>query len=241
MKRAGALVSLASLLAGCFRSLPPPQPPAPRVDGSVEPTLEPGLGRVLLDVAPGRVRVDDMLDINAHKVRMLTDVKTQEHTEYFPTRRVTVTTYTYEWQTVTDSRLVPLCEAPCALTLSTGKHTLHLQSIDDGRWATVDVNVTSTPQRYRVGLGRTASGNDWLSRFLVGSMLLTPGIALLSAGAVDFASINDEPTPADHDRIQGDAIGLTFAGGILLAAGITAFVLTRPPVQDTVVQVDAVP
>jgi hypothetical protein len=196
------------------------------------PTRADGMGSVVLDVVPAHVRVDDVYDTNPHKVQVVTDIKIEKGHPYD-----TIIT-TYETQEVTDRQLVPLCEAPCALTLPTGTHHLHLQSIDDGRWSMLDVDVTAAPQTIRVGLGHTASKNDWVVRFIAGAVLLAPGLSLLTVGGADWGALSGEPTSADHDRVQGDAVGLTIAGTVLLAAGITAFVLTRPPSQDTVVRVD---
>jgi hypothetical protein len=111
------------------------------------PTRADGMGSVVLDVVPAHVRVDDVYDINPHKVQVVTDIKIEKGHPYD-----TIIT-TYETQEVTDRQLVPLCEAPCALTLPTGTHHLHLQSIDDGRWSMLDVDVTAAPQTIRVGLG----------------------------------------------------------------------------------------
>jgi hypothetical protein len=133
----------------------------------------------------------------------------------------------------------PRCEAPCTLDLPLGAHDLHIQSLDDGRWAYVPIEAAATPHRYRIGLGHTESGNDMWRQFAFGLVFLTPGASLLTAGAVDWTGVNGQPTPADHDRVQRDSIGLTALGGALLVAGVVGLMLVRPTSQETVVQVDS--
>jgi hypothetical protein len=225
-----AAVALGILLTGCFRTLPPAEPPPPRNLDLFEPTA--AANRITLDVGPERVRVDEVLDTHPHTVLVVTDVTTTH------TSRGERTEVTYGGRTVTDSRLVPLCEAPCVLALAPGPHELHLQALDDGRWAMVHVDATAAPQTYRVGLGHTPSKDDQLLRYLAEMLLLSPGVSLLGAGAVDWASVGGEPTPADQARIRGDAAALSITGGVLLAAGIVASFLTRPVTQETIVRVD---
>jgi hypothetical protein len=227
----------ALLLTGCFRSLPPAEPPPARPLVEAAPPTPPGWAWVTLDAGPGRVRVDEVLAANPHDVEILTDFKIEKSLG----RMYAV--YTWQRTNVTDARLVPLCETPCALAMPAGAHDLHLQSIDDdeGRRASLSLDVTPGSRSVRVGLGRTPSPADWIHRFTVGFLLLTPGVSLLSVGAVDFAGAGGQPTPADQSRIQGDAVGLTISGGVLLAAGVIAFILTQPASQDSVVRIDGSP
>jgi hypothetical protein len=228
------IAALTALALGCVRSLPPAQPaPASPLSPETGPPAE-GAGHVVLEAGPGRVRVDEMVSLNPRFISVIKDVRYEHRADG---ERVVV--YTYGPQEVTDQRLYPRCEAPCTLELPVGPHDLHLQSIEDGRWAYVPIEVTPTQRRYRIGLGHTVSRNDVAIEFVFGTMFLVPGLSLLTAAAVDWAGLDRQPTPEDHDRVQRDSIGLTVFGGALLVAGIVGFVLLRPVAQDTVVQLDS--
>jgi hypothetical protein len=251
MARLGAPVKLvirallASTLLGCMRSLPPAEPPPSRTRELAPAPSSEQPRRVFLDAAPGRVRVDELMSVNPHDVSVVKDVRREtmrvrtmnasgEARYETQTRPVPV----YGVEHVTDRRLVPLCQAPCALQLGDGSHDLHLQGIDDRRAANVRIEVTPTPRTYRVGLGHTLTGSELLTQFFLGFLFLTPGTAVLTAAAVDWAAVGGEPTPADHDRVQSDSVGLTVVGGALLVAGIVGLILVRPTEQPTVVKVD---
>lgn len=247
-----AFLALAAL--GCVRSLPPADPPPPHQSDSVAPPSGEHVGRVLLDVAPGRVRVDEFTTVNPHDVNVIKGLRTETisvprsvlrrsargdlefETEYETETRVVAE---YGWERVRDRRLLPLCEAPCTLELREGPHDLHLQAIDDRRWANIRVEATSTSRKYRVGLGHTLSRNDLLTQFLLGLVFLTPAAAVLTAAAVDWAAVSGEPTMVDRDRVQNDSVGLTVVGAVLLVAGIAGLVIVRPTEQETVVKVDS--
>lgn len=245
---------LALTVLGCVRSLPAVQPlPLRTLDVAAPPSGEHG-GHVVLDVGPGRVRVDEFMTVNPHDVYVVKNLRTETisvprtvlrtsasgnlefRTEYETESRLVAE---YGWEHVTDRRLVPLCEAPCVLELREGPHDLHLQAMDDRRWSNLHVEATSARRTYRVGLGHTLSGNDVLTQFLLGFVFLTPGTTLLAAAAVDWAAVGGEPTAGDHDRVQSDSVGLTVVGGVLLVAGIVGLVLVRPTEQQTVVEVES--
>jgi hypothetical protein len=226
-----AAVPVFALAMGCVRVLPPAQPPAASVALPSEAPGE-GAGRVVLEAGPGRTRVDEIVSINPRWISVIKEVTYQQ------IGNMLYTYTTYGTERVTDQRLYPRCEAPCTLELPLGAHDLHVQSIDDGRWAYVPIEVTSAPRRYRIGLGHTVSGNDTWRQIAFGLVFLVPGASLLTAGAVDWGGVDSQPSAADHDRVQRDSIGLTALGGALFAAGIVGLMLVRPTAQDTVVQVD---
>jgi hypothetical protein len=166
-------MALPLAVLGCVHSIPPPEPSPPiHLDGG-PPVSGEHMGRVFLDVAPGRVRVDEYMTVNPHDVSVVKDVRdetitvrrnvlrwddTKRDGEYEPVyKRETRLIVEYGWEHVADRRLVPLCETPCALDLLEGPHDLHLQLIQDRRWANLRVQATSTRNTYRVGLGRPRS------------------------------------------------------------------------------------
>jgi hypothetical protein len=185
-------------------------------------------GRMTIDTGE-RVRVDEIFDVNPHLVWVFdhSETSAQWRTDY------------YKQQIVTDAFVRPVCEAPCTVNLPTGEHQFHLQAINDGRWANLSVVTSSTPRIYRVGLGHSVSIGQKIVMGFVDVGLLVPGMSLLAASAVDWAAISGEPTAADHDRIQHDAVGLGIAGGVVLAAGIVGAILLRPAEQETVIKVDS--
>jgi hypothetical protein len=196
------------------------------------------MGRVVLDVGPGHARVDEIVSTNPRTV--LVGGGGTYHSELRGTSWYSVYVETSPIPVrVTDQHVYPRCEAPCTLELPLGTHDLHVQSFDDGRWAVVPVEATASQRRYRIGLGHTESANDVWRQIALGVVFLVPGGSLLTAGAVDFGGVNGQPSPADHDRIQRDSIGLTALGGALLVAGIVGLMLVRPTSQETVVQVDS--
>ncbi len=219
---------------GCVRSLPPVNPPPPGRLNLPPPQEADRRGHITIDVIPTRVRVDEVVNVNPRTIRFVT-AETKTRRDVWG-QDVITTTYTTHWVDVTDRRLVPLCEAPCAVDLPYGPHDLHLQSMDDGRWANLQVEATSAPRTYRVGLGR--SGWDCVSQFLLGLAFFSPGVVLLTAAGVDWAAVDRQTAPTDHDRVQRDSIGLTAAGAGLLVAGIVGFIVLRPPEQETSVAVD---
>jgi hypothetical protein len=236
MKRLATTVVLLSPLAlGCVRVLPAATPPSPTALPPQVSAPAEGTGRVVLDVGSGRARVDEIVSTNPRWVTVIAG-------GYNIVQRYNGTYMVYSppvRQWVTDQHLYPRCEAPCTLELPLGQHDLHVQSLDDGRWAYVPIDVTAVSRRYRIGLGHTESGNDVWRQVAFGFVFLIPGASLLTAGAVDWAGVNGQPSPADHDRVQRDSIGLTALGGALLVAGIVGLMLVRPTSQETVVQVDS--
>jgi hypothetical protein len=216
---------------GCARSLPPVNPPPPGRLSLLPPQVVDRMGHITIDIIPTRVRVDEVVNVNPRTIRYVTVDYTWKD------GHVTSERYETHWVHVTDRRLVPLCEAPCALDLPFGVHDLHLQSMEDGRWANLQVEATSAPRTYRVGLGR--SGWDGISQFLLGLALFAPSVVLLTAAGVDWAAVDRQIAPMDHDRVQRDSIGLTAAGAGLLVAGIVGFIFLRPPEQETSVVVDS--
>jgi hypothetical protein len=237
MRPAFAIAPLAFVALGCVRVLPPaPPPPATALSPQSSAPAE-GMGRIVLDVGSGRARVDEIVSTNPRTV--LIGGGGTYHNELRGTSWYTVYVETSPVPVrVTDQHVYPRCEAPCTLELPLGPHDLHVQSLDDSRWAVVPVEVTAAPRRYRIGLGHTESASDMWRQIALGVAFLLPGASLLTAGAVDWTGVGGQPSPEDHDRVQRDSIGLTALGGALLVAGIVGLMLVRPTSQETVVQVD---